>query len=93
MTQFREEKRWSADSVRSMCIKHDRYTRGDNEAYSSMLDFVRENEPTIENMQRVAEDIVEHSDMSCYGLSFDECVEGIMFDLANDAITYSFSRI
>lgn len=93
MTQFREEKRWSAASVRQMCINHGRYTRGDNEDYSSMLDFVRENEPTIENIQRVAKDIVKHSDMDCYGLDFDECVEGIMFDIANDAITYSFTRI
>lgn len=93
MTNFREEKRWSTDSVRSMCIKHERYTCGDNEAYSKMLDFVSENEPTLENIEKVAADIVEHSDMSCYGLSFEECVEGIMFDLANDAITYSFTRI
>ena len=93
MKNFRETKRWSASSVRNMCIKLDRYTRGDCAAYSKMLDFVANNEPTLENMQRVAEDIIEHSDMSCYGLSFDELVEGVMFDLANDAITYSFERV
>ena len=92
MTNFREEKRWSASSVRSMCIKNDRYTRGDCAAYEKMLDFVNKNEPTLENIERVAADIVNHSDLSSYGLSFDECVEAIMFDLANDAITYSFTR-
>ena len=93
MTNFKEEKRWSASSVRSMCIKNDRYTRGDCAAYEKMLDFVNENEPTLENIEKVAIDIVEHSDLSSYGLSFEENVEAIMFDLANDAITYSFTRI
>ena len=93
MSNFRETKRWDASKVRSMCIKYDRYTRGDCAAYNKMLAFVDSNEPTLENMQRVAEDIVEHSDMDSYGLGFDELVEGVMFDLANDAITYFFERI
>jgi hypothetical protein len=93
MTNFREDKRWSSSSVRSMCIKRDRYTRGDCAAYEKMLDFVSNNEPTLENIEKVAADIVEHSDLSSYGMSFEENVEAIMFDLANDAITYSFARI
>ena len=92
MLTFKERRTWSADRIRTMCINHMRYTRGDNEDYSRMLDFVRENEPTIENIQRVAADIVKHSDMDCYGLDFDECVEGIMFDIANEAVIYGFER-
>lgn len=52
---------WSASAVRVMCIKHEWYTRGDNEAYAKMLGFVDDNEPTTENIYRVAKDIFEHS--------------------------------
>lgn len=93
MTNYREEKRWSTESVRSMCIKNDRYTCGDCEEYQRMLNFVRDNEPTLENIEKVAEDIVNHSDLSSYGQTFDENVRSIMFELANDAITYSFARV
>lgn len=92
MANYTERKTWSASAVRSMCIRMERYTRGDCEAYSKMLEFVDTHEPTIENIEQVAWDIVRHSDMTAYGMEDEECVEGIMFDLANDCIIYSFER-
>lgn len=52
---------WSSDSVRRACIRNDLYTRGDNEAYSSMLDYVSKSDPSTENLYIVAKDIAEHS--------------------------------
>lgn len=90
---FKENRGWSATKMMSMCIKNDRYTMGTVREYEEMLDFVSENEPTLENIEKVAINIVEHSDMRRYGLDFEELVEAVMFDIANDAITYSFTRI
>lgn len=52
---------WNASSVRVMCITHEWYTRGGNEAYAKMLAFVHDNEPTTENIYWVAKDIFDHS--------------------------------
>ena len=88
-----ERRRWSASDVRAMCIRYGRYTNGTCGEYDKMLDFVANNEPTITNIEIVAEDIVRHSEMDKYGiLDFDELVDVVMFDIANDCITYSFQR-
>lgn len=90
MANYKETRTWRAEDVRSMCIRMDRYTRGDNEAYSKMLGFVDTHEPTIDNLEQVAWDIVMHSDMSAYGMEDRECVEAVMFDLANDCVRYFY---
>lgn len=72
--------KWSSSDIRSMCIKNDWYTAGDIKAYSKMLDFVEENEPTKLNIWKVAQDVLEHSDDK------DLYVEAIMFVIANDVV-------
>lgn len=72
--------KWSSSDIRSMCIKNDWYTAGDIKAYSKMLDFVEENEPTKLNIWKVAQDVLEHSDDK------DLYVEAIMFVIANEVV-------
>lgn len=88
--RFIEGRTWSADKVRSMCIKLDRYTCGDNEAYNKMLAFVDNNEPTPENIAIVAEDIRRHSDLTAYGLDPLEELEAIMFDITYDCVRIDY---
>lgn len=81
MTKIREVREWSSNSVRAMCIKHEFYTRGDNEAYSKMLNYVNAHkEPTLEDMANVACDIIAHSD-------YEGEMADMMFNLGNEAIT------
>ena len=53
---------WDSDSVREVCIKFGWYTRGNNYDYSRMLGFVDSHKPTDKNINRVVEDIFNHSD-------------------------------
>ena len=80
---------WSSSKVWSYCNKFERYTRGDNAAYSRMLEFVSEHEhPTDLEVLEVAHDIVKHSNLDGYGLTEAEALQAITFDLLNDCITY-----
>lgn len=74
---------WSASDVRGACIDNDLYTAGDNEQYSKMLNYVRDNPPTLENLYRVACDICEHSKR--------QSITNIMFILENNAVMKCFS--
>ena len=76
--------KWSSSDIRNMCIKNNWYTAGDIKAYSKMLDFVEESEPTKLNIYKTAKDIMEHSsDPDLY-------VEAIMFTIANDVVKTFF---
>lgn len=75
-------KMWSAGRVRQACIGNDLYTRGDNEAYSKMLGFVDNHEPTTEAMYRVAKDIADHSR--------EQTVCNVMFILEREAVITTF---
>lgn len=74
-----EINKWSALEVRQACIDNRWYTRGDNAAYSLMLEFVDSNEPTVKNIHLVATDIMLHSNT-------DMDVTSIMFTLKRDAV-------
>lgn len=82
---------WSAYEIRSMCVKNDYYTRGDNEAYRKMLNFVSEHKPTTENIYKVAVDIVAHSDLSEEGVDDIEMIEGMMFDISKDCVSTHYT--
>ena len=86
MAKITETKTWRASNVRSMCIKNDYYTAGDNEAYAKMLNFVDTHEPTKTNIYKVAVDIVKHSFLESYGQSEKENIESIMYEIANNAV-------
>lgn len=78
--EITEEVKWSSSEIRNMCIDNDWYTAGDIRAYSDMLEFVEQHEPTKLNIYKVAQDILEHSsDPELY-------VEAIMFVISNDVV-------
>ena len=55
-------RRWvEADKVYQMCNRYNYYTRGDNNAYSSMLAMCREAEDDLEYIKLIAYDIYNHS--------------------------------
>jgi len=64
MTKVKAEFAHSLTSwdVRDMCIRYDLYTRGDNEAYSKMLDKCNTDHATPELLEEIAVDITNHSD-------------------------------
>ena len=82
--EITETVKWSSSDIRNMCIKNNWYTAGDIKAYSRMLDFVEDNEPTKLNIWKVAQDILEHSSED------DLYVEAIMFVIANDVVKTFF---
>ena len=52
---------WSPSKVREACIANNLYTRGDNTAYSRLLEWVGTVSPTLGNLYLAAEDIYENS--------------------------------
>lgn len=76
--EITEEKIWSLRSVREVCISYNLYTMGDCEEYGNMLNFVEDNEFTLKNLYKVAEDICNHSP--------EQTIENVMFLLNKDAV-------
>ena len=74
---------WYSDRVRQACIRNELYTRGDNEAYSAMLDYVDSHDPTTRAMYEVAKDILAHSR--------EQTVTNIMFILESEAVITTFA--
>ena len=80
--EITSKRQWYADRVRQACIRNDLYTRGDNEAYSKMLSFVDDNEPSMAALYKVAKDIFEHSK--------GQTITNVMFILENEAVITTF---
>ena len=59
---FKFERFWDSNSVRETCIRLEWYTHGNYADYQKMLDFVDSHKPTDRNINRVIEDIFNHSD-------------------------------
>ena len=59
---FKFERVWSFNSVRETCIKFGWYTCGYCADYDKMLKFVETHKPTDRTINRVVEDIFNHSD-------------------------------
>lgn len=77
-----ETRHWNLHDLRSACISNHFYTCGTNEEYERLLLSLEELEPTLENMQKVAEDILEHSE--------DQTLLNIMWVLGNQVIRTSY---
>ncbi len=75
---------WSPDSVRSACIRNELYTRGNNAAYSRMLNYVgvAAGGPTLGNLYLVAKDIWEHSE--------NQTITNIMYILENEVVITTY---
>lgn len=76
---------WTAYDVRCYCVNRNFYTRGDNDAYGKMLDFVRDNPPTARNVELVAIDIISHSS-SLYSIFHDGDIDAIANEIWNDVV-------
>ena len=81
---MKEIRMWG--DVRTFCINHNYYTRGDNRAYQTMLDYVYDNKPTTEAIEIVARDILKHSDDP------ENTVTNVMFQLFREAVTVFFEE-
>ena len=71
--------KWSSIEVMNLCIRRNWYTHGDCEEYERMLRFVREHEPTDENLRKVAIDIAIHSGLDFYDDEIVDLVEADIF--------------
>lgn len=62
---FKEVRRITAENLRSLCIKNDWYTRGDNEEYGHLLfDLAGHKENiTTDDVCEIVHDIINHSDL------------------------------
>ena len=78
---FKKHTFWTVDDIRELCIREQYYTRGDNESYDKMFQFIRDNEPTDTNIYLVALDIFNHTDVDerceMYGADEGEVLCGI----------------
>ena len=88
--KVKEIKEWSVSAVRNMCINNHYYTSGSCEEYDQMLHFVYTHKPTNNNLLKVAENIVNHSDLTRYNQTYKENVESIMFNLYADCVNVFF---
>lgn len=85
--KFNETRTLSASKLRSLCIKNEWYTCGDNEEYSRLFDRLTDccgcpEHMTTEKLVEVAEDIWDHSDITDY------TIETVLFELARACSTY-----
>ena len=92
VTKIRMEK------VRAKCIQKDWYTRGDCIAYDNMLGMCRtpdwdDAEYTIELLEKIAEDIYQHSNPDRWEGYGENPVCNIMFELREDACYSLFEEV
>ena len=80
--EITRKRTWLPAMVREACIRNNLYTRGDNEAYSKMLDMVDRTGPTTKAMYLVAKDINEHSK--------DQTITNILYILESEAVITTF---
>ena len=82
-----------ADDVRTMCIRHDLYTRGTNTEYAHMLDTIRNRKKITTNfLYEIACDIFCHSVMDT-DYTINQNIENIMFSLMNDCVKTCYNII
>lgn len=85
---MKEIRRIEADKVRSLCIKNDYYTKGTCEEYAAMFDLCRTVNPSTNDFEVIATDIMEHSNVQDWcersGMPPKGMIECIMFELIND---------
>lgn len=79
---FKIFKQMVADKIRGICIEHDLYTVGDNDAYSAMFNKATQKTASSDEFDElvfeVAKDILQHSET-------DMPIDSVMFYLYNEA--------
>ena len=91
VTKIRMEK------VRAKCIERDWYTRGNNEEYSNMLEMCQYGYDdalyTIELLEKIAQDIYNHSNPNRWEGYDENPICNIMFELRTDACYCYFEEV
>ena len=79
MNAYKEIRRLGAAELRTLCVRQDWYTRGDNDEYEHLLLDMAEHRPHLAtgDIIAIAEDIAAHSD-----LADGWTVEAIAFEVA-----------
>lgn len=77
-----EHAQWIAKEIRNFCLEEGYYTEGKVREYEEMLLFVDKNDPTPENIYKVAKNILDHSD-SEHKRRIEYLMREISIDLVN----------
>lgn len=79
---FKIFRQLKADKIRGICIKHELYTAGNNDAYFAMFDKATQKKASADEFDQlvyeIAENILQHS-------YTDMPIEAMMFYLFNEA--------
>ena len=88
MNRYKEIRTLTAYNLRSLCIRQNWYTCGDNAEYEHLLYDLADSKPhlTTEDIIEIAEDIAAHSNLQN---SYD--IEGIAWEV-NRACNVSFQK-
>lgn len=84
---YKEFRSLSGNDLRALCIRNNWYTRGTCEEYERLFSLLHDERGCPENMTteklaEVAEDIMEHSDITDYTIT------AVMFELARACNTF-----
>ena len=87
MAKYKETRILDSTKLRSICIKHDWYTRGTCEEYANLFahlhdDFGNNLNMTTEKLAEIAADIMDHSDIQDYTIT------SVMYELAANCYSY-----
>ena len=66
MSKMIEKRTMTYSKIRSMCISHMWFTRGDNEEYDAFMDKWANRHLTTEDLVEMAEELVKYSTPSSY---------------------------
>lgn len=82
-----ETRTLSMEDLRKLCIKNNYYTEGTNDEYDRFLTSVKGVEMTKSQIYYLAVNIFTHSDIENNGLSTDEIIASIMYNIAEACYT------
>ena len=81
---MKELRKLNSNDVRLLCIRHNYYTKGNNEQYGNLLESIYQNEmfnTTTHDIVRIATDILEHSNLDYNMGSKNDYLKNIAFEL------------
>lgn len=81
-TSCKERRELYASDLRELCIKNKWYTRGTNEDYNNLFDFIRGKEITTDAIVDIAFNIFQHSNLQEESFSF------VMFEVGRICTTF-----
>ena len=85
--KYKMQGSWTVYDIRKMCIQNEFYTCGTNKQYEKLMNFVSDHEPTMEAIEWVAKDIIDHS-----SFEYDYPITSMMFHVVNDCVKFFFTE-